>query len=94
MKTETSGLLDPSAQHVRKRSTRRRQVLWSAGTMLVLGSTLIVGSFLTGSTLLQSMSRSSNRYAEESNVPAITTAKNLKWTRCEEDETMFCTVFT
>jgi hypothetical protein len=97
MKTETSGLLETPAQHAHKRSLRRRQTLVFAGTIMLLGSTMIAGSFLVGSTLFRS---TSNKFADslkdtsQAGAPAITTAKNIRWHRCEEDETMFCTVFT
>lgn len=92
MKTESSSLLIPPGD-VRPR--RRTWRLTSPGKKLaLLASTLILGGLLVGLSLVRTRSKNTLDPPSYEKLPAITTAENLKWTRCEEDDSMFCTVFT
>lgn len=92
MKTESSSLLIPPG-NVRPR--RRTWRLTSPGKKLaLLASTLVLGSLWVGLSFIGTRSSTGLGRSGDERVPEITTAENIKWTRCEEDESMFCTVFT
>jgi len=64
---------------------------------LILATATVLGTVFVGLAVLGRFRRAVDTGSEADHLeaePEITTAKNLKWTRCEEDETMWCTVFT
>jgi hypothetical protein len=64
----------------------------------LLASTMVLGglwvSLWVGLSLIGTRSSGKLERSSDERVPEITTAENIKWTRCEEDDSMFCTVFT
>lgn len=64
---------------------------------MLLAAIVVLGTFSIGRTVLERAWRSTAAGSAEDHPdvhPEITTAENIRWTRCEEDESMFCTTFT